>query len=145
MTDVMPIEVGVPLRLTPDRWTLPFWEAAADHRLVVARCTQCSQFRSPPTPYCPSCLNQEIDWSQSSGDAELYTFTVIRRAPSPELADSVPFVVGVVKLLDADGVKFFTNVVNCRPEDVHIGMPLKVVWDDVEETQAVPRFEPRES
>jgi uncharacterized protein len=139
----MPVHVGVPLRLTPDRWTLPFWDAAADHRLVVARCTKCGEFRSPPTPYCPACLNQEIDWFESSGVAELYTFTVIRRAPSPELKDSVPFVVGVVKLTDADGTKLFTNVVNCQPEDVHIGMKLNVVWDDVEPGRAVPRFEPR--
>jgi uncharacterized OB-fold protein len=75
----------------------------------------------------------------------LYTFTVIRRAPSPELTHSVPFVAGVVKLVDADDTKLFTNVVNCRPEDVHIGMKLNVVWDDVEPDRAVPRFEPRTS
>ena len=143
MTDLMPVHVGVPVRLTPNRWTQPWWDAAAQHRLVVARCTKCSAFRSPPTPYCPSCLNQEIEWFESSGDAVLYTFTVIRHAPSPELKDSVPFVAAVVKLTDADDTKLFTNVVNCRPEEVHIGMALSVVWDDVEPERAVPRFQPR--
>jgi uncharacterized protein len=144
VSDLMSASPGIPARLTPDRWTQPWWDAAADHRLVAARCTNCGAFRSPPTPYCPHCLNQDIDWVELSGDAVLYTFTIIRHAPSPELSESVPFTVGVVKLPDADDIKLVTNVVNCRPEDVRIGMELRVVWDDVEPGKSVPRFEPRD-
>jgi uncharacterized OB-fold protein len=143
MSDVMSASPGIPARIGPDRWTQPWWDAAAEHRLVACQCANCKTFRSPPSPYCPQCLSQEVNWVTLSGEAVLYTFTIIRHAPSPELAGSVPFVVGVVKLPDADDAKLVTNVVNCRPEDVRIGMELQVVWDDLDEGVTVPRFEPR--
>src|SRR5260370_1192433 len=39
------------IQLAPDEWTAPFWEAAAQHRLVVPRCTTCGAFRFPPSPF----------------------------------------------------------------------------------------------
>ena len=35
--------------LSPDVFTEPFWVAAAEHRLVVPRCTTCGTFRLPPS------------------------------------------------------------------------------------------------
>jgi uncharacterized OB-fold protein len=128
--------------LCVDRWTEPFWNAAREHRLVVARCTSCGRFRSPPTPYCANCLSQEIDWIEVPGDATVYTFTVVRHPPAPSLAGKVPYVIAIVILGGTDGIKFMTNVVNCTPADVHIGMTLNVVWDDTEQGISVPRFGP---
>jgi uncharacterized OB-fold protein len=72
----------------------------------------------------------------------LYTYTVVRHPAAPSLAASVPYVIGIVLLDGADRTKFMTNIVNCVPDDVHIGMPLTVVWDDVSEHLTVPRFGP---
>ena len=36
-----------------DSITLPWWEAASEHRLVVQRCTDCEHTRHPPAPVCP--------------------------------------------------------------------------------------------
>ena len=33
-----------------------------------------------------------------------------------------------------------SNVVDCDPADVAIGMTLEVVWDDVNDDVAIPRF-----
>jgi uncharacterized protein len=132
---------GIDVELVPDRWTQPFWAAAREHRLVAARCSSCGAFRSPPTPFCPKCRSQEITWVELSGAAELYSFTIVRHPPAPELKDSVPYVIGIVKLAGADDVKFMTNVVNCTVDDVHIGMTLHVVWDDCGD-DTFPRFGP---
>ena len=43
--------------LTPDVWTTPFWEAAAEHRLVIPRCTSCGTYRR-------SC--KATEWSKAS-------------------------------------------------------------------------------
>jgi uncharacterized OB-fold protein len=56
------------------------------------------------------------------------------------LADNVPYVVAVVELDDAPGVRMIANVVECDPEDVEIGKPVRVVWDDVDEYVTIPRF-----
>ena len=50
-----------------DTITLPFWQAAAEHRLVVQRCTDCAATRHPPSPVCPACRPDGSDWQEVSG------------------------------------------------------------------------------
>ena len=57
---------GMPPPLA-DAITLPFWQAAAEHRLVVQRCTGCGHTRLPPAPVCPECRSAGSDWKQLSG------------------------------------------------------------------------------
>ena len=74
----------------------PFWEAAAEHRLVIPRCTNCVTFRFPPSAFCWVCRHQEVDWVEHDGNGELYSFTVMRHAVIPQVADALPIVIGVV-------------------------------------------------
>ena len=57
---------GMPKPLA-DGITLPWWEAAAEHRLVVQRCTSCTTTRHPPAPICPECRSEGSDWSEIGG------------------------------------------------------------------------------
>jgi uncharacterized OB-fold protein len=129
--------------LHPDSWTIHFWEAAKDHRLTSAHCDNCGAFRMPPTPFCPKCLSQETSWPTLSGDGTVYSFTIIRHAVIPQLAESVPYVLAMVDLDDAPGARVFTNIVECDPETVFVGQPVRVVWDDTSDEVTIPRFTPR--
>src|SRR5437762_11405272 len=64
------------IHLTPNVWTAPFWAATAEHRLVLPRCTACSAFRFPPTPFCWRCRAQDVDWIEHHGHGTIYSFTV---------------------------------------------------------------------
>jgi uncharacterized OB-fold protein len=126
--------------LAPDAWTEPFWLAAREHRLVVPRCTKCSTFRFPPSPFCHACTHQEVDLVQVAGTGTVYTYTVARHPVVPQLADHIPYVVAVIELDDAPGVRMIVNIVESDPEAVEIGSPVTVVWDDVDEEVTIPRF-----
>ena len=129
--------------LHPDAWTEPFWVAAADHRLTCPRCTACATMRMPPSPFCPRCRSQSIEWVELSGRGTVWSFTIARHALIPELADCLPYVVAVVDLEGAPGVRLVANVIDTEVEDVHVGMPLEVVWEDIEGTPvSVYRFRP---
>ncbi len=120
--------------------TLPWWQAAAEHRLVVQRCTACEHTRLPPAPVCPECRSAESDWLEVPGRGEVYTYTLVHR---PMAADqTLPFVIAVVSLEDAGGVRMMSNIVGCDPEEVAIGMKVELVWEDMSEDLAVPRFRP---
>jgi uncharacterized OB-fold protein len=126
-----------------DAWTEPFWVAAAEHRLTCPRCVACAALRMPPSPFCPRCRSQQVEWLELSGRGTVYSFTIARHALIPELADCLPYVVAVVDLEGAPGVRLVANVVDTEVEDVHVGMPLEVVWEDVEGTPvSVYRFSP---
>ncbi len=128
--------------LGPDASTQPFWDAAREHRLVVARCDHCGQFRSPPTPYCPTCLEQTLTYQEVSGDATIFTFSIVRHAVIPELGDHVPYVIAIVELAGAGGARLMTNIVTDDPGSLRIGQPVRVAWDDVDDETTIPRFVP---
>jgi len=130
-------------KLATNAWTQPFWDAAAQHRLVVAQCGTCGTCRMPPTPFCPACQSQQIDWKTLSGLGEIYTYTIVDRAILPGMAEHLPYVPAVITLEGGGGVRLISNVVDVALTELAIGMPVRVVWDDQREGVAVPRFRPR--
>lgn len=126
--------------LVTDRWTRPFWDAAREHRLVAPRCSACASFRMPPTPFCPHCRSQAIDWAVLSGRGTIYSYSVVSRAIVPEMEDRVPYVTAVIELPDAGGVRLITNVVGSPVDEVKVGAPVHVVWEAAENDVVVPRF-----
>jgi uncharacterized OB-fold protein len=123
-----------------DAITLPFWQAAAEHRLVVQRCTTCEHTRHPPAPLCPECRSTESDWDQLPGRGEVYSYTAVHR---PVAADqTLPFIIAVIALEDSGGLRMISNLVDVDPEELEIGMPVELVWEDMSEELAMPRFRP---
>mgnify|MGYP003337128057 CR=1 FL=1 len=59
--------------------TGPFWDACAERRLVLPRCTECEKFIWYPRSVCPFCGSTTVSWEQVSGAGTVYTFTIIRR------------------------------------------------------------------
>jgi uncharacterized OB-fold protein len=131
--------------LSPDESTLPFWQAASEHRLVAPRCTNCGAFRMPPSPFCWKCRTQDVEWIELSGRGTVFTFVIARKALIPQLEAAMPNVVAVVDLEDAPGCRLVGNVLQIEPEAVEIGMPVVVAWDDIDETTTIPRFVPAQS
>jgi uncharacterized OB-fold protein len=137
MQGVPPVDI-IGLSMSPS--TEPFWAAAAEHRLVVPQCTSCGMFRLPPAPFCFNCRAQDVEWIDHDGAGEIYSFTVIRHAVIPQVADALPFVAAVVELPGTNGCRLVGNVVDCDPADVRIGLPVALDWYDVREGESVPVF-----
>src|SRR5947208_10497442 len=127
------------IHLTPNVWTEPFWAATAAHRLVLPRCVACAAFRFPPTPFCWRCRAQDVDWIEHDGRGTIYSFTVVRHAVIPDMADALPIVAAVVELPGTDGCRVIANVVDCDPSDVHIGDAVALDLYDVRTEENVPR------
>ncbi len=98
------------------RETLPWWQAAAQHRLVVQRCENCGRYRHPPSPLCPHCRNWVSSWGEHPGTGTIYTFTRVHQPFLPDLA--LPYVIAVIDLdgLEADHVRLVTNIVDADPD-----------------------------
>jgi uncharacterized OB-fold protein len=130
---------GMPPPLA-DAITLPWWQAAAEHRLVVQRCTACGRTRLPPAPVCPGCRSPDSDWKQVPGRGEVYTYTVVHRPIAA--GQQLPFVIAVIALEDAGGLRMISNLVGAGPDDLAIGLPVELVWEDMGPQLSIPRFRP---
>lgn len=122
--------------------TVEWWEACNRHQLVVQRCRTCGTTRHPPGPVCPSCRSLDAQWAELPGTGTVYTYTVVRQAFLPSLADRIPYVVAAIEPDGSSGARLVSNVVGIDPEDVEVGMAVEVVWEDMGPELALPRFRP---
>ena len=127
-----------------DERTQPFWDAALQGRLLGCRCTNCGTFVLPPTPFCFECQHGQFEWVELPGTGTVYSFTVVRHPLRPELAETVPFVSGVIELdgTQGAGARMLANIVDCDPASIRIGDRVRVVFEPVSDTYAAPRFTP---
>lgn len=121
-----------------------FWEGCAERRLLFQHCAECSTARHPPTPICPACRSSATQWREAPAQAEVYTYTVIHYAAHPAVKDRLPYVAAVVTFAGLEGVRLVTNLTDCDPTRVKIGMSVKLWWDDIGDGQYLPRFSPFE-
>jgi uncharacterized protein len=125
---------------TPDDFTRPWWDAVAEGRLLIMRCSTCGEAHFYPRPFCPRCGADTVAWEDASGDATLYTWSVVHQNDLPPFNERVPYVAAVVDL--AEGPRMMTNVVGCEFDDLQVGMALRVDFTDVGDGFHVPVFRP---
>ena len=125
-----------------DETTQPFWDAALEGRLVGSKCTSCGTVLLPPQPFCFNCQGQDFEWVELPGTGTIYTFTVVRHPLAPHLSEVVPFAAGVIELdgTQGAGCRMMGNIVDCDVEQVRIGDKVRIRFDKVSDTYAVPRF-----
>jgi uncharacterized OB-fold protein len=122
----------------PTETSLPFWDAAKQHRLQLQQCGGCKAFIYYPRDRCPNCLSDQLEWKPVSGKGKVYSYTTVRRASTRSFADK-PYVLAIVEL--DEGVKLTTNI-EATPESIKIGMPVTVFFDDVTPERTLVKFKP---
>lgn len=81
----------------------------------------------PAPAACPEC-GGALTWAPVSGRGTVFTFTVNHQPFNPEVP--VPYVVALVALAEQDDLRIPTNVVDCDPDAVAIGMPVRVQFEE---------------
>lgn len=129
-----------PKRMRPVRNydTAFFWEGAEAGKLLIQHCKSCDTLRHPPGPMCPHCQSLEWDTVQSSGLGTVYSFVIMHYPPIPPF--DYPNPIALVEL--EEGTRLITQLVGAKPKDIEIGMPVEVVFSEVEDGLVLPQFRP---
>jgi len=133
MSDVIPKPKPRP---APE--SLPYWQAARDHRLALPKCDDCGKFWFPPTRTCPHCLSSRFQFSEVSGKGKIYSFVTYHRVYRPAFAQDVPYVVALIEL--DEGPRLLSNIIGVSPDEVACEMKVEVVFDDYDEEISIPKF-----
>jgi uncharacterized OB-fold protein len=123
---------------TPDPGTLPYWRALQRHELIFQQCRACQHRFAPYQPVCPSCWSQDVADQPSSGKGTIYTFSIVYRAPVPAHRPDLPYAVALVQL--DEGPYVTTNIVGSPVDEIRIGQPVEVVFEDVTEEITLAKF-----
>ena len=124
----------------PSSLTQPFWDATAREELLVQCCSACGTHIFYPRHNCTACGARSLEWVAARGTGSLYTYTVARRPTHAAFVDRVPYVIAVVEL--DEGPRMTTNLVDCAPEDVSVGMRVEVAFGDLQDGLRLPFFRP---
>lgn len=119
----------------------PYWEAAAQGRLLLPSCDACDLVIWYPRGVCPACGSTRITWEEASGRGTVYSYTVVRRGGVGPYRGAEPYVLAYVEL--EEGPIVMTNIVDCDPAALAVGDPVEAVFASTDDGPALVRFRPR--
>jgi uncharacterized OB-fold protein len=83
-------------------------------------------------------------WTEMSGKGTVWTYTIAHHPVLPAFAKDVPLPVGVIKLKEGE-VYMVGRLIDVKPGDVRIGMPVEVTWFDASADISLPYWKPAAS
>ena len=121
-----------------------FWEGVDRGELLIQRCGSCQTLRHPPSPMCPHCQSLERETVKASGRGVIHSFVKMHHPaippfdyPNPVILVELEEGTRLVSQLDGSG----SATGSAR---IEIGMPVQVVFREVEEGFVLPLFRPAE-
>lgn len=131
MSDLPVRKIPAPL-LNPE--AQPFFEAAADSRLVYKHCEACGQPHHPPRSICPHCHGDRTVWKTSAGLGTVYSASLLHRGTP------VPYCVAYVTL--DEGVTVMSDLLGFGDVTPPPGTRVQVQYAEAEGGARVPMFRP---
>ena len=114
--------------------TRPFWDAAAEGRLLIKFCNRCDQPHYYPRALCPFCLSADTRWVECSGTATIYSLSTMRRGPA------APYTLAYVTL--DEGPAVLTNIATDDHDGLAIGQRVRVRFVPSDGGAPLPMFAP---
>jgi uncharacterized OB-fold protein len=124
-----------------DGLTAEFYGFCKKRELHFQRCSDCSTWRHVPREMCADCGSWNWQWQPASGRGVVFTWTVAARAMHPAFANDAPYAPVVVEM--EEGVRLLSQMTDCPPDELEIGMPVEVSFEEVTPEVTLPKFKRR--
>jgi uncharacterized OB-fold protein len=115
-----------------------FYAWCKQRELRFQRCSHCGTWRHVPREMCAACGSWQWEWKRSTGHGTVFTWTTIARALHPAFQTDTPYAPVVIDM--DEGVRLLSQMVDCPPDQLRIGMPVEVVFEDVTPEITLPKF-----
>ncbi|MAE96760.1 MAG: hypothetical protein CL910_19095 [Deltaproteobacteria bacterium] len=113
-----------------------WWAEVDAGKIPIQTCNQCGELFHPPRPMCGKCGAMDMGYVTSSGKGTIHTFTVIHHPQFPGY--DFPILAVLVDL--EEGTRLMSNMVDCKPEDLHVGMAVQGSVEEGEDGMKLPVF-----
>ena len=115
-----------------------WWEGVNRGELLIQRCSDCGELRHPPRPMCPHCRSVVFDSIEAACRGKVYSYVVLHHPKFPGY--EYPVVCALIEL--EEGTRLVTNMVDCEPSAVTIGMEVELSIENVDEKLKLPLCRP---
>ena len=141
MSQAIPTTGPLPRVIDVDR---EFWDGVQQEKLLIQKCRDCGRLQFFPRPVCIDCMGLDLGWQEASGRGVVYSFTLVWVPRHPTFCNVVeqtrqPVVFAEIEL--AEGVRMLSQIVDCRPDAVRLGGPVRATFETAEGAQfKLPKF-----
>ncbi len=122
----------------PDALTAPFWQGLREGRLLVQRCSACGTWQLGPEYLCHRCHAFDPGWQAVAPRGRIYSWERVWHPSHPALKAHGPYLVVLVELPQAGGVRLLGNLLGDPLQTVALGAEVQGVFEAHE--QATPPY-----
>jgi len=128
----LPTRIRSPLGHDNKWW----WDAIQQEKLLIQKCSDCDVLRHPPRPMCGQCQSTNWQGIEASGKGTVYSYTILHHPIIPGY--DFPCPVGLIDL--EEGTRIVANIRGCELNEIHIGMKVECMFEDVDDDFKLPFF-----
>lgn len=130
---------GLPIPVPePDGLSRPYWSGLSENRLRVQRCGGCGTWQFGPEWICHHCHRFDPDWVEVAPRGRIYSWERVWHPVHPCLKGAGPYLVVLVELQQAGGVRMLGNLLGDPMRQVVIGAEVEGVFEH--HPQAEPSY-----
>ena len=107
----------------------PFWQGLARDALLLQRCRGCGKFQWGPEWICHRCLSFDLGFDAVAPQGRIYSYERVWHPVHSALKEQGPYVVVLVELPQADGVRVIGNLLGDPRAPVVIGAAVDAVFE----------------
>ena len=105
----------------------PYWDAAAQGRLLIQACGACGTLRHYPRLLCDQCYSNEVEWKELSRRGNVHSWTVAHHAFHPSFSAELPYTLVTIDL--QEGTRALGR---WRGETPYIGQPVRGEFEAID-------------
>jgi uncharacterized OB-fold protein len=133
------LPAGLPIPVPEgDGLSAPFWNGLRENRVMVQHCKACGTWQHGPEWICHGCHAIDPEWDEVAPRARIYSWERVWHPVHPSLNNHGPYLVVVVEIDGAPGVRMLGNLLGDPMEEVRIGAEVEGVFEH--HPQADPPF-----
>ena len=113
-----------------------FWDGVKEGELRIQQCNSCEKLQHPPGQVCQFCQHDSLSYQVASGKGHLYSFVVMHYPEVPPF--DYPNPIGLVEL--EEGIRIVTGLSDVNKDELEIGQPLELVFNEFDGDLTLPMF-----
>jgi uncharacterized OB-fold protein len=121
---------GLPIPVAePNGLSRPYWDGLREEKIMVQRNPKTGVFQFPPQWICHDTQTFDVEWVETEPRGRIYSWTRSWHPVHPALKDACPYIIVVVELPNAGGVRMLGNLLGDPRQRVPIGAPVEAVFE----------------
>lgn len=124
------LPAGLPAPMAqPDALYGPYWRGTRAGRLLVQRNPVTGRHQWPPQWIAADTRTFDLDWVEVAPHGVIYSWTRVWHPVHPALKDAGPYLIVIVELPAASGIRMLGNLLGDPLQEVRIGAEVEAVFE----------------